>query len=147
MRWSEVIRRKCQNRLIISSPLKILSKKFDPMILRFLITSHYYRAPLDFSWDDLEVAQTTYQRLCKFFAPFECNEELSPHKIKQSEVVQKMVAFLSDDLNTPGMLGVLFENLKELGKNPEEACLVKAFIQEVVGLTLKPLPEKRGCND
>lgn len=122
--------------------IKDIVKKFDPMVLRFFIINHYYRAPLDFSWEDLEVAQKTYQKLCIFFKQFECNEKPSPFKIKQSEVIQKMLTFLSDDLNTPGMLGVLFENLKELGKNSEEACLVKAFIQEVLGLTLKPLPEK-----
>ncbi len=122
--------------------IKDIIKKFDPMVLRFLIINHYYRAPLDFSWDDLEVAQKTYQRLCTFFAQFTCDEKVSPEKIKESDIVQKMLTFLSDDLNTPGMLGVLFENLKELAKNPEEVCLVKAFIQEVLGLSLVPLPEK-----
>lgn len=122
--------------------IKDITKKTDPMVLRFLILNHYYRAPLDFSWDDLEVAQKTYQRLCVFFSQFTYVEKPSSEVLKQSDIVQKMVAFLSDDLNTPGMLGVLFENLKELAKNPQEACLVKAFIQEVLGLSLVPLPEK-----
>jgi cysteinyl-tRNA synthetase len=117
-------------------------EKFDPMVLRFLILNHYYRAPLDFSLHDLEVAQKTYQKLCIFFSKFECKEPLSFVQMKRSEVVQKMVAFLSDDLNTPGMFGVIFENLKDLANNPQQACEVKAFIIEVLGLKLVPLPEK-----
>lgn len=116
-------------------------EKYDPMVLRFMILNHYYRAPLDFSFQDLEVAQKTYQKLCHFFAKFEC-PTLSFAEIKRSEVVQKMVAFLSDDLNTPGMFGVIFENLKNLAQNQQDACEVKAFIIEVLGLKLIPLPEK-----
>jgi cysteinyl-tRNA synthetase len=122
--------------------IKDILKKFDPMVLRFMILNHYYRAPLDFSWDDLEVAHKTYQRLCIFFAQFTCSEKASPETIKQSEIVQRMITFLCDDLNTPGMMGVIFENLKELSKDHNQACLVKSFIQEVLGLTLQPLPEK-----
>ena len=117
-------------------------EKFDPMVVRFLILNHYYRAPLDFSLHDLEVAQKTYQKLCKFFATILCDKTLSFAEIKRSEIVQKMVAFISDDLNTPGMFGVLFENLKYLATNQADACAVKAFIIDVLGLKLIPLPEK-----
>lgn len=118
-----------------------ITEKYDPMVLRFMILNHYYRSPLDFSFQDLEVAQKTYQKLCHFFSKFEC-PTLSFAEIKRSEVVQKMVEFLSDDLNTPGMFGVVFENLKNLALNQQEACEVKAFIIDVLGLKLIPLPEK-----
>lgn len=66
------------------------------------------------------------------------------HKqIESNEIVQEMLTFLKDDLNTPGMLGVLFENLDRLQKNHEELCEVKQFLQEVLGLSLLPLPEKK----
>lgn len=122
--------------------IRDIIKKYDPMVLRYMITSHYYRAPLDFSFEDLDVAQKTYQKLCNFFQKIESPEPLSYAEIKRSEIVQKMVEFLSDDLNTPGMLGVIFENLKNLAANSQEACAVKAFIIDVLGLTLVPLPEK-----
>jgi len=116
-------------------------KEFDPMVLRFFILNHYYRAPLDFSHEDLTMLQKSYQKLCLFFSRFACKD--ADHKaIKESETVKKMLAFLCDDLNTPGMFGVVFENLAALGQNQEEACLVKALLQHVLGLHLVPLKEK-----
>ncbi len=116
-------------------------KQFDPMVLRFFILNHYYRAPLDFSHEDLAMLQKSYQKLCLFFARFECQKE-DQHAIKESVIVKKMLTFLCDDLNTPGMFGVVFENLTYLAENKHEACLVKAFLQQILGLTLLSLKEK-----
>jgi cysteinyl-tRNA synthetase len=85
--------------------------------------------------------QKSYQRLCKFFA-VDCPADITEEKIKKSSTVQKMLEFLCEDLNTPGMWGVLFESLPLLQKNHDELCVVKAFIQKILGLTLVPLPEK-----
>ena len=120
--------------------LRDVFKQFDPMIVRFFLLNHHYRAPIDFSFDDLQVAQKTYSRLCKIFNT-RC-ETVSDQEIKKSAIVQKMLEFLEDDLNTPGMWGTLFAALAELQKSKNELCLVKNFIQKVLGLTLEPLPEK-----
>ena len=47
--------------------LRDVFKQFDPMVVRFYILNHQYKAPLDFSFDDLQAMQKTYQQLCKFF--------------------------------------------------------------------------------
>ena len=120
--------------------LRDVFKQFDPMVVRFYLLNHQYRAPLDFSFDDLQVMQKTYSRLCKAFN-VECGS-IAEKDIKESQVVQKMLEFLIDDLNTPGMWGTLFESLAALQKDQKELCRVKAFIQQVLGLTLIPLPEK-----
>ncbi len=52
-----------------------------------------------------------------------------------------MVTFLLDDLNTPGMLGVLFESLETIKNDIETLCEVKTVLQQLVGLECKPLPE------
>lgn len=120
--------------------LRDVFKQFDPMVVRFYLLNHQYRAPLDFSFDDLQVMQKTYSRLCKAFN-VECGT-IAEQEIKESAVVQKMLEFLIDDLNTPGMWGTLFESLAALQKDQKELCRVKAFIEQVLGLTLIPLPEK-----
>ncbi|GMU19332.1 MAG: cysteine--tRNA ligase [Candidatus Babeliales bacterium] len=119
--------------------LRDVFKQFDPMVVRFYYLSHHYKAPLDFSFDDLQVARKTYQRLCKVFA-IEC-KLFTDIPLKESPIVKKMIAFLMDDLNVSGMWGVVFESLAEL-KDQEQLCAVKLFIQQVLGLTLEPLPEK-----
>lgn len=115
--------------------------KFDPMVVRFYYLNHHYRAPLDFSFDDLNALQKSYQRLCKIFQEHTVAQS-HLDAVNESPIVQKMLEFLNDDLNTPGMFGVLFENINELQHNKHEACLVKAFLQGTLGLNLIPLAEK-----
>lgn len=123
--------------------LKDIFKEIHPMAVRYYILSHSYRAPLDFSLQDLEVAQKTYQRLAKFFTEHQCTQTLTDTQIKQNALVQKMVNFLLDDLNTSGMLGVVFEHLSDLPKNQQDLCAVKYFLQEVLGLPLIPFAEEK----
>ncbi len=146
--------------------LRDIFKKYDPMVVRFYLLSHHYKAPLDFSFEDLDMVQKSYQRLCKVFAGVDgsiCSPKLATHherdnqpfvpsnvaqqcisrdKLLKSETVKNMLKFLADDLNTPGMFGVVFEALPQLQKNPQELLLVKDFLQTVLGLTMLPLPEK-----
>ena len=53
-----------------------------------------------------------------------------------------LVNFLCDDMNTPGMFGVLFEKLPEIQANAELARMVKSFLMDILGLRLEPLPEQ-----
>lgn len=118
--------------------LRQVFEKYDPMVVRFMILNHHYRSPLDFSFDDLDVARKTYQRLCKLF------EGTEPAKTIDSTnpVVERMMNFLYDDLNTPGMWGVVFESFKQLQDNAQDRAQVKALLQGALGLTLEPLVEK-----
>jgi len=122
--------------------LRQIFERFDPMVLRFYYINHQYRAPLDFSFEDMQMIKKSYQRLCKAFAGVECPKDISKSEMTKYKVIQDMLVFLSDDLNTPGMLGVLFEHLNEIKKNKDELCAVRAFINDVLGLSLEPLKEE-----
>jgi cysteinyl-tRNA synthetase len=122
--------------------LRDVFKQFDPMVIRFYYLTHHYKAPLDFSFDDIQATQKSYQRLCRVFKEHEALDNPSQVQLRESGMVKEMLEFLLDDLNTPGMFGVLFENLATLQQNPHDACRVKALLQGVLGLTLEPLPEK-----
>jgi cysteinyl-tRNA synthetase len=149
--------------------LRDIFARFDPMVVRFYFLQHQYRNPLDFSFDDLEVAQKNYQRLCKLFqdvvapagvdmsapsAPLGINSA-SPRVPSLSlilsgvegwseseRVINSMLTFLCDDLNTPGMFGVIFEHLQTIMQDKQLAQAVKAILQNILGLTMQPLPEK-----
>ena len=43
--------------------LRDIFKNFDPMVVRYYFVTHQYKAPLDFSFEDMTVAQKSYQRL------------------------------------------------------------------------------------
>lgn len=122
--------------------LREVFAKYEPMVVRFMILQHHYRSPLDFSFDDLEVAKKTYHRLCLLFK--EC-EALKP--INQGVVAQEMLAELADDLNMAGAWGKLFENWKLLQEHVQERTTVKYLLQEVFGLTLELKEETKPLDD
>jgi cysteinyl-tRNA synthetase len=119
--------------------LKDIFAQFDPQVLRYYYLSHHYRSPLDFSLDDLVVAQKTYQRLCNYFAKHHCDKVLEENILLQP-VITEMLTALCDDLNSPNMLGILFAKIDTL--SAAEQCSIKLFLQQVLGFSLQPLPEK-----
>jgi cysteinyl-tRNA synthetase len=121
--------------------LKDVFKEVDPMVLRYYILTHHYRAPLDFSFDDVAAVKKSYQRLCRFFGELVC-KEVSHAAVLASPIVTAMLDYVADDLNTPGMLGVLFDRLNDLRTDHTQACAVKTFLQQVIGLSLVPLAEE-----
>jgi cysteinyl-tRNA synthetase len=53
-----------------------------------------------------------------------------------------MIASLADNLNTPKLLGILFENLDKIKESDELKKITKAFLNQVLGLTLEPIEEE-----
>lgn len=121
--------------------LRDIFEQADPMLVRYYFLTHHYRAPLDFSFQDLKALEKSYKRLTRLF------DKICPvvdqRTMHVSVVVQKMLSFLYDDLNTSGMFGVLFDNIEYLQNNETERCAVKQFLQEILGLTLDLLPENQ----
>jgi len=122
--------------------LRDIFKEFDPMVVRYYLLTHHYRAPLDFSFEDLKAVQKSYKRLVRIFGSYEC-QVLTDTEVRASSVISKMLHYLEDDLNTPGMWGVLFEHLDEVQESPQEICAIKHFLQRVLGFTLVEVQEKK----
>lgn len=122
--------------------LRELFNLFDPMVIRFYILNHHYKSPLDFTLTDLENAEKAYRKIVKAFSARTCAVNFSVDHAEKTPVLDAMKKFVADDLNTVGMWGVVFENLDTLG---DEFCLVKSFIQNILGLTLEPLAQKIVC--
>ncbi|HBR70965.1 TPA: cysteine--tRNA ligase [Candidatus Dependentiae bacterium] len=121
--------------------IRDIFKEFDPMVVRFYYLNHNYNIPLDFSHDGLQAAEKSYKRLVRVFEDVNA-DAITNEQLQQSSIIEKMLSFLCDDLNTAGVFGVLFENLDQLKAKPEEAAMVKRFLNIVLGLTLLPLKEK-----
>src|SRR5579872_3817077 len=116
-------------------------KQINPMVVRFYYLTHHYRAPLEFSFDTVLAVKKTYQRLVTVFgdAP---EYHLQYAHIAQLPIVKLMVDFLCDDLNTPGMFGVLFEHLPQLQQDTKQRCAVAWLLKQVLGLTLEPIAQE-----
>jgi len=123
--------------------LRDIFKHFDPMVIRYYLLQHHYRIPMDFSFDDIKAFEKSYRKLVRVFESVPAEVEFSKEQLMASSLVQSMLAFLYDDLNTSGMFGALFENLDLIKRDPNEAAAAMHFIQHVLGLTLKALPEEK----
>jgi len=122
--------------------LQDLFKQYDPMVVRFYYLLHHYRSPLEFSFKELDAASKNYKRLCKLFAEVPIGH-YSLQELNEFPIINRMLNFLQDDLNTPGMFGVLFESLDVLEKDPEQLSAAKQLLHDVLGLSLIPIEEKQ----
>jgi cysteinyl-tRNA synthetase len=139
--------------------LRDLYKHFDPMVIRYYFLTHHYRMPIEFSFEALSIAQKSYERLIRL-----CDGSLStealpcPPKLLaedgakvddidgseyRSALIDRMMDFLQDDLNTPGLLGVIFENIADIARDKDELAAVKNILINVLGLTLQSLPVQK----
>jgi cysteinyl-tRNA synthetase len=123
--------------------LREIFEKFDPMVVRFYFLKHHYRNPLDFSFDDLQAAQSAYERIVKFFSDVVAPESLELSLVKNNEFVQPLVAALQDDLNTSELFGVLFSSMPRLQDDLVSKPLVKYFMIQVLGLRLTPIAHQQ----
>ncbi|MBT3827616.1 cysteine--tRNA ligase [bacterium] len=114
--------------------LRELFKKFDPMVVRYFFLKHHYQAPLDFTMKDLEATATAYRRLC---LALQTDSGAVCDNVEESVVVQEMLKFLTDDLNTSGALGVLHSHLSRLQDDDQERACVAQFVRNILGLTLE----------
>ncbi len=118
--------------------LREVFEQVDPMVIRFYLLQHHYRSPLDFTLDDLKASEKAYRRLCKAFEDTQAPTDVHDARVQHSEIFKQLTAFLAEDVNTAGALGLVFEQLTHLGN---QAPAVKYFVQQVLGLTLAPLTQ------
>jgi len=120
--------------------LRQLYHHFDPMVIRYYFLTHHYRMPIEFSFEGLSSAQKSYERLIRLLSNKKEDVDLTTYR---SDVVTRMLGFLQDDLNTPGLLGVIFEHIADIAQNNQELAAVKNILKNILGLTLYPLSEQK----
>ena len=96
----------------------LLAKNIDPLSLRFLLLSSHYRKTLNFTFDALDQAQASLQRINEFAGELksakfpEGQTQAVGQAIKDAE--KKFINGLSDDLNISVALTALFSLVKKM---------------------------------
>ncbi len=123
--------------------LRDIFSAYNPTVLRFYFLNHQYKAPVDFSLHMLSSAQKTYERITRLLSDIPCdvNESILFSTIK-SPVVRAMADILLDDLNTPGLMGILFERWDTIKQDIQTLCEIKLFFHQVLGLPCRELPKQ-----
>lgn len=119
---------------------EIVEKGFSAMALRYLYLSTHYRKTMNFTWEALQSAQNSLNKLIERSELFGVYKEWRYPTVSTDMDGKKklFVEALEDDLNTAKALAVLFEAL-EITKTDEEAMYIIEEFDKVLGLNLVDL--------
>lgn len=116
----------------------LIEKGYDPLAYRYFCMSAIYRAKLNFTWEALNSAQVSLDRLRN--AVYEWGK---PGSV-DADLLARFEDAINDDLNMPKALAVVWEVVKsDLSADVRKATILK--FDEVLGLGLadwQPMEEK-----
>ena len=124
----------------------VVQKGYDPLALRYLILSSQYKDQLNFTWESLTAAQNGLKNLKSQIANLKSQNDrtvLSEEKENKVDVFRNdFLGALSDDLNTPRALAVMWNMLKSNIPSTDKLDLAFSF-DEVLGLRLSEITNSK----
>ena len=113
---------------------------YSPMVFRYFCLNAHYRKKLNFTFETMDASKISYERLCQAILKHKnASENLSEEKL--NKYIEDFNSDISDDLNIPSALGVLWTMLKEpASKNIYETALQ---FDKVFGLSLDKVKEEK----
>ena len=115
----------------------VVAKGFHPLSVRYFFLQAHYCTPLSFSWEALAGAESALDRLWKISRNVAGE---SRRKGAHSEVRERFLASMRDDLATPQALGILWDSLKSEDYTPEEKWGLIEDADTHLGLSLVNTP-------
>jgi cysteinyl-tRNA synthetase len=106
----------------------IMAKGYDPLALRYLYLQTHYRQEMNFTFESLEAAQNTLNKLRRSY------QNLPEGEVDRN-IVTKFKNAVNDDLNMSKGLAVIWENIENINKT------TLAELDEVLGLKLAEYKE------
>lgn len=91
---------------------QLIEKGYSPMVFRFFCLNAHYRKKLNFTFETMDGAKTSYERLCASLLKHK-NSPAKTDEAKLKAYKEEFASDIKDDLNVPSALGVLFTMLKE----------------------------------
>ena len=112
----------------------IINKGFNPLSYRLFTYSSHYRNKLNFTWEGMEAAEKSLERLKKGYkAHLEGKDDVDENIVNEYE--EKFHKAINDDLNMPLAMGVVWEVVRSDRKSPKLAKLLLKF-DSVMGLKI-----------
>lgn len=122
-------------------------KGYDALDYRYLCLNTHYRKPLSFSLEALDSARVAFKKLkedvkvLKKESNFESLEKISATAEKVSRYKKEFLDAVSEDLNIPKALGLMWEMLKDDELGAKEKYKIIIDFDKVFGLGLDKLEE------
>ena len=104
----------------------LLEKAYSPMTVRFYMLQAHHSSPIDFSNDSLKAAEQGLNRLMKGISLLSRLKASASSTVEVISLKENASAALSDDLNCPVLLGVLFDGVRMINAVKEGKELINA---------------------
>jgi cysteinyl-tRNA synthetase len=139
--------------------IKEFLAKRDGDVMRMIVVTGAYRAPLNFTEEAQDAAERGLDRLKSGLRPAQPGAKgLAPEAVQalvtQAETThQAFIAAMDDDFNTAGALAPIYEVVKAIntardqGASDEQLALAQATLRELTGVLGLRLAEKTGSGD
>ncbi|MBO7214329.1 MAG: cysteine--tRNA ligase [Clostridia bacterium] len=122
---------------------QLIEKGYSPMVFRFFCLNAHYRKKLNFTFDGMDGAKVSYERLCASLLKHK-NSPIATDASVLEKYKKEFIEDIGDDLNVPSALGVLFTMLKEpASKDIYELAL---DFDKVFGLSLDAIEDKKSSD-
>ncbi|MDP2930582.1 MAG: class I tRNA ligase family protein, partial [bacterium] len=120
------------------------ARGFNPLALRYLFLTTHYRKRLNFTWKGLEAAQRALDKLYEKASDIKKRHSASQiskvkikyQKEKKNTYQEEFVNYLSNDLNTPRALAVVWKLIKDENVAPADKYRLLLDFDKVLGLKL-----------
>lgn len=130
---------------------KLLTRAWDPQIIRFFLLQSHYRSTTDFSEDALSGAENGLQSFQNMLTLIDSvdPEDAGDDRYDLPVLKQTLESKLNDDFNTAQAIAVLFDELKKIrkdinsGKVPSNIVVLQEFLHNFVDGVLGLWPEKK----
>ena len=112
----------------------IIERGYDPLVYRLFSYSCHYKNKLNFTWDGMEAASKSLERLKNGYQLHLAGKDEVEDKIVK-EFEERFRQAINDDLNMPIAMGVVWEVVRQESKSPKLAKLLLKF-DSVLGLKI-----------
>ncbi|MBI5122234.1 cysteine--tRNA ligase [Candidatus Roizmanbacteria bacterium] len=113
--------------------------KIDPISLRLLFLQSHYRQSLNFTWQSARASEEAFSRLKKIVLELKSSNPLTRKPVnfstKTTSYREQFVKAISNDLQTPQAVAIMWDMLKSDINNNEKYSLLMDF-DKVFGLNL-----------
>jgi cysteinyl-tRNA synthetase len=115
-------------------------KGYDPLVYRLFCLQSHYRKGLVFTWENLDNAVTTYQKLLTRIAALSTEAEANLEAVKPYQA--KFQKALDNDLNTSMAITTIYDVLKGKDLTDADKRFLLNDFDQVLGLNLLAGAEK-----
>ncbi len=117
----------------------ITDKGYNPLHFRYLALLTHYKKPLNFTFDNIDAAKTSYERIKRKIIEIRSQE----HKYKDltEKYESQFLKVINNNLNTPKAIQIFLKALDDFNFEPKAKISLLEKFDQVLGLGIKNMQE------